>query len=280
MLAPPSSTSTPISKKTRRESNPTPPQNTDSKKLRLDLSSNSSSTMGEESILSKTDLDNIASVVQAQLLPQIDKLVSAAVQAATAPLLKEVDDLKSQNRILNAKIDSLEQYGRRPLMRLSGLPECVNPNDEETVSRVSHVLTQIDKEFNEGEIERAHRIGEPPSDPSKKYNRQIIIRLKSPSIKHRILRSSKNLANISDLQDLRLNEDLTSTRGKLAYIARLLVKDNKLSQTWTSDGNIFVKDTSNKLHKCYNEIEFYETLSSLHIAVPVIPDKPKKQNRK
>ena len=95
---------------------------------------------------------------------------------------------------------------------------------EDTVSKVVNVLNKIDNDFQIHEGELAHRIGK----PSIQNSRQIIVRLKSLGIKHRILKTAKNLKNLPSYS---LNEDLIATRSKLAFIFHKLVKSRDIKQT-------------------------------------------------
>jgi hypothetical protein len=77
--------------------------------------------------------------------------------------------------------------------------------------------------------------------------RQIIVRLLDKDIKRRILKSSKNLNNSEEFSNVTINEDLIKTRNTIAYRARQLKKAGFLSQTWTVDGKILMKDKSDRI---------------------------------
>jgi len=72
-------------------------------------------------------------------------------------------------------------------------------------------LSKFRNDLKIPEGERAHRIGK----PSNQYSRQIIVRLNSPGIKHRILKTAKNLKDLPSYSHDRLIEDLTAMRSKL-----------------------------------------------------------------
>lgn len=271
------SISTPISTpRLRRDSKPTPPDRLLSKKSRLQMSTDSldmepniEHILSEQSgVLKSCDLQNIAEAVKAALVPDIRKLISAA----TAPLEHEIVSLKAENAKLRDSIDGLEQYGRRPLIRVTGINETDPSQNEDTVTQVVNVLKKIDNEFQIHEVERAHRIGK----PSNQYSRQIIVRLKSPGIKHRILKTAKNLKDLPSYSHVRLNEDLTATRSKLAFICRKLVKSRDIKQTWTIDGKIFIKDRTDAIHRANSETEFNDMMNKLNITVPVVESKRRK----
>jgi hypothetical protein len=52
----------------------------------------------------------------------------------------------------------------------------------------------------------------------------------------------KGLKDGEHFVHVNINEDLTKTRNTLAYRARQLIKKRFISQTWTVDGKIFVRN--------------------------------------
>ena len=64
--------------------------------------------------------------------------------------------------------------------------------------------------------------------------------------------SSKTVNNLKDLPSYshhRLIEDLTVTRSKLACIYHKLVTNRDIKQTWAIDGEIFIKDRTDVMHR-------------------------------
>ena len=90
----------------------------------FDMETNIEHNLAEQPGVPKAcDLQNIAEAVKADLMPDIRKLISAA----TAPLEQEIVSLKAENAKLRDSIDGLEQYGRRPLIRVTGINESDPP---------------------------------------------------------------------------------------------------------------------------------------------------------
>jgi hypothetical protein len=54
-------------------------------------------------------------------------------------------------------LDSLENYGRRSLIRLVGISEC--GSDEDTKVIVQKIISDIDPELSPIDTERSHRVG-------------------------------------------------------------------------------------------------------------------------
>ena len=72
--------------------------------------------------------------------------------------------------------------------------------------------------------------------------RQIIVRLRDSTTKRRILKASNDLKDREHFAYVNINEDLTKTRNTLAYRARQLKRKRFISQTWTVDVKIFVRN--------------------------------------
>jgi hypothetical protein len=121
------------------------------------------------------------------------------IDLKTQPLIQKINVLEKVNRQLTNDLDNLEQYGRRSLIRISGILDPVL--DVDTTETVRTLISEIDPEYKPTDVIRSHRVGkisQPGSFNSK--TRQIIVRLADPSVKMRILRSRKNLKKIAELQ--------------------------------------------------------------------------------
>jgi hypothetical protein len=130
------------------------------------------------------------------------------------------------DNIIQFTLDNLEQYGRRSLIRISGIPEPVGEVD--TTETVHNLISEIDPEYKPTDVIRSHRVGKisPPGSFNSK-TRQISVRLADPSAKMRILRSRKNLKKSRNFKSVCINEDLTRIRIKIFYHARQLLKTKR-----------------------------------------------------
>jgi hypothetical protein len=152
----------------------------------------------------------------------------------------EIFKLNSENGKLREDLDALEQYGRRELMRINGIPD---GGQQETTANTTKLVTDlvksIDPNLNESDIIRSHRIGNPVrvgEHGRALPPRQIIVRLKDSNVKCR-----KNLKDKPEYHSVNINEDLTKIRNGIAYRARQLKKLKLVTDTWTIDGKCFVK---------------------------------------
>lgn len=130
----------------QRTSNPTPPERSDVKKTKMtgsqlpvkspsniqlvDVNVNreieQSSVMPHLS-LSEEDIDKIATAVKQKITVDIESIITAK----TEPLIFRISKLERENNELMANLDSLEQYGRRSLIRVAGISEGGSDEDYE-----------------------------------------------------------------------------------------------------------------------------------------------------
>ena len=107
------------------------------------------------------------------------------------------------------------------------------------------------------DIDRSHRVGKPVSggrvgraDKSKRQHRDIIVKFTSYNARDRLFQMHKDLRETEndELKVVFINEDLTKTRSKILFEARILRRENKLKAAYSSDGKILVRDLEDKRH--------------------------------
>ena len=136
-----------------RTSNPTPPERETTKKQRFEINDfNSSDTdmdseqhfetidvqIPQQFAISSEDIQKIANAVRDSMLTEITKII----EQSTAPLVKRIENLEIENAKLRNDLDELDQYGRRTLIRISGIPEPLDESD--TTPTVIETLKKID----------------------------------------------------------------------------------------------------------------------------------------
>lgn len=272
--------STPIQKRHIRTSNPTPPERVDIKKARSepfdslsDSETNSSNNnemadaiefvqplLSQKMSITEEDIIKISKAVKAEILADINKLI----HARTEPLVQKISKLEIENKQLQKDLDALEQYGRRSLIRISGLSE--RATGDETTTAVRKIMSEIDPDHKPEDVIRSHWVGK-SSGPqvSHRKPRQIIVRLSDPSVKIRLMKCRKNLKSSRDLKSVFINEDLTHTRNKIFFLARQLQKNKSVEQVWTTNGNIRLKDRHGRIYET-NTIDRF-----LQVAVQLDP---------
>ena len=166
-----------------------------------------------------------------------------------AEMQKEVQNLHERQRVAEDRLDETEQYSRRNSVRIHGIPE---DDDENTDNIVIKLCDQIGADVFADSLDRSHRVGRKGD-----YNRPILCKFTSHKFKLALLTKKKKIADIDTKKHfcadkIFVNEDLTKQRSTVAREARLLKKHNKISDTWTRDGVIFVKTLSGSIERITN----------------------------
>ena len=154
-------------------------------------------------------------------------------------LKEEVSDLKQKvldNRLYN---NNLEQWTRRPNVRVFGVKD-INPKEsaEETEKKFIDVLKIMGLENLRQGIDIAHRVGS--FKPGK--SRPIIVKMHGRKDKVEIMKNKKALKG----SGIGVSEDLTIFNAKLYDRCR---RDENFNQIWTRNGTIYVRDKSNHVRK-------------------------------
>ena len=140
------------------------------------------------------------------------------------------------------RTDDLEQYGRRHSLRISGIPES---DKEHTDMLICEFLqNELNIEINLGNIDRSHRVGQKKTN----LNRPIAVRFINYRLKEHVYASRMYLK-----RGYYINESLSKGRSSLFYKARQLKKQKLILDTWTRDGNIFVKTQDSTVKVCTRE---------------------------
>ena len=149
---------------------------------------------------------------------------------------------------LESKCNSLEQYGRRNNLEISGIPDSVDQTDLE--DKVVEIFDKIGVDLSNDEIEACHRIGK-----SKDNSKTTIIRLvnrkkcKSALFNRKKLRiidtSSINLPNAQ----IYINENLSPANQALAFYGRKLKRAGLIFNCYTFDGVVQIKRTQHEKPK-------------------------------
>ena len=193
-----------------------------------------------------------------QLATKIDAL-TLQVSHLTSQLDKKVEriaELETNVQSLEDANDALEQYSRRPNIRISGIAETTDGEDtDEKVLAVINGKMNLQPPLQIGQIERSHRVGRKTTDSQRDEcgpprPRPIIVRLCSERVRDVVFRSQTGLKEYNrQNQDhqIFLNEDLTAVRARIFFEARQLKRRKKIADCWSSYGKIVVKDLQNKI---------------------------------
>ncbi|VDI32397.1 Hypothetical predicted protein [Mytilus galloprovincialis] len=204
--------------------------------------------------LAQSDIIQIALQLKEMIHCEIDYTIKATIDQYKF----EIERLNKENQSLRDDMDALEQYSRRDLIRINGIPDGgIDESSLQTNELVKELIQTIDENLTPEDIIRSHRIGKPRTREgnedgrvSNKFQppRQIIVKIKDHNVKKRILRCRKFLKGKTQYKYVRINEDLTKPRNAIAYKARQLSIERHLRDTWTVDGKIYVKDNQMQVH--------------------------------
>ena len=195
-------------------------------------------TIGEDDIL------RIATAVKMCIQDEVSELVNKEVAKAVEPLKAKITKLETINNDLHLQLDELEQYGRRPLVRFSGIPEA---QGEDTTDLILNVTNKAGISLNRDDVVNSHRVGA-PNDTNQRTRalRQIIARLHSVDLKFNLVKSHKILQRNPETKHVSINEDLTKRRDKLLFLCRQLCRKKLILQAWSSNGKIRIRDNRQK----------------------------------
>ena len=146
------------------------------------------------------------------------------LQQENERLRVKCQQLENRVALIESSHDSLEQYGRRNNLVISGIPDSVQDFDLE--STVTSILSDTDVNVESREVEGCHRIGK-----SNNGSKKTIIRFVNRKYYKKVLLNRKQLERI-DLKkhhlvsDTRIfvNENLTMKNEHLAFNCRQLKK--------------------------------------------------------
>ena len=205
----------------------------------------------------------------------------------------QIQQLERKVGTLEVKIDEMEQWGRRGSIRIHGLPKDTPGTVDEKVLRLINQDLELNPPLVLADIEVAHRLPRrrdatphrPPSPQQAALQRssasqepggeaggvtadvahkvppeQVIVKFASRRCKARVMEVKKNLKKLHNLDfPLYIQDDLTPRRAKLAYQARQLKRNGKVSDTWVTENKIIVKDLRNKIHdiKSHSDLESF-----------------------
>ena len=99
------------------------------------------------------------------------------------------------------------------------------------------------------QLERSHRVGPKLDQQDRVRFRLIIVRFKSENTRDAVLEARFRLKEQHREARIYINEDLTVRRATLARECRALKRTGKLNDSWTTSGNVMVKDGQNKIRQ-------------------------------
>ena len=172
-------------------------------------------------------------------------------------LMKDNVDLRKQNEAISKRVDQgernlclarkeindLEQYGRREMIEISGVPRSTGENIDSILSAIwRHLDVEID---HDSQIEEAHRI-------SARDTANIIVKFSGRKVRNAVYSKRSALRGITaydlglstkKVQNLYINESLTRQNKELFAAALEFKKQANYKYIWTRNGSIFIRET-------------------------------------
>lgn len=170
----------------------------------------------------------------------------------------EIAELNMNLAAAYAKVEDLEAYTRRENLIITGLPisnaaeatktpagsdERQTEHATETERAVLTLCQNMNVPISSTDISVTHRLRKIPNI---KGPPAVIVRFTNRKARDAVYAARKTLKSIQDTQlsyphPVYINEDLTKQQSHLFSEARKLVKSKIISNTWTSQGHVYIK---------------------------------------
>ena len=163
------------------------------------------------------------------------------LQVENERLRKKVNVLENKVLTLESEHNSLEQYGRRNNIEITGIPN--NVPDQNLEEKVVDILNEISVDVSPKDIEACHRVG-----VSKNNSKKTIVRFINRKHAKKALTSRKNLRKSSSPNcNVFINENLTVKNNEIAFLSRKLKRSGHLTKIYTRDGTVHI--SSPEIHR-------------------------------
>ena len=178
-----------------------------------------------------------------------DRVTSLTVDLAAKDA--KIEELTTRVESLEAEADRQEQYSRRPNLRFQGVPESTEGSTDQKIVSLVNECMGLSPPLAVSDIERSHRLGPPKDRDGRDRTRPVIVRFRSERLRDTVYRARTKLKshNLQQQPDARIfvNEDLTARRATSAFLARQAKKSKKITDSWTADGKVLIKDLANNI---------------------------------
>ena len=231
--------------------------------------------------LSDNDVSRIATKLKSLLTDEIKSIVTVKVEAKTASINAELDELKTfkesaviEIQTLKNSLDDQEQYSRRMCLRISGIDESDN---EDTDKIILELARRMNVDLKSSDIDRSHRVGVRGENLNGQgpRSREIIVKFINYKSRLNFIRGRKVLREKN--ARVYINEDLTQSRKSLFFKCRQLLKQEpkRIDAAYSLDGNIYIVDNKGRKHRV-------RSLSDLdpYMGGTDIPDQPRQPRRR
>ena len=204
----------------------------------------------------------VAEAIAKALAPFVNKTVGDTLATGLQDLIADIAQLKDENSQLRARImdqdlriDELEAYSRSDNLIVRGLPEQSSAErasasgGTHTVSHLGSVQSvestfiafckdSLNVVVQPSDISIAHRLKAGPKDSV----RPTLVRFTTRKARNEVYGAKRMLKGSA--KTIFISEHLTKSAAELFYMARKLLRERKIHATWTQNGQVFVKFSS------------------------------------
>ena len=173
-------------------------------------------------------------------LLNLKDVIITNLQAENERLRKKVNVLENKVLTLEREHNSLEKYGRRNNIEITGIPD--NVPDQILQEKVVDILNEISVDVSPKDTEACHRVG------VSKNNSKTIVRFINRKHAKKSLTSRKNLRKSSSPNcNVFINENLTVKNNEIAFLSRKLKRCGHLTKIYMRDGTVHI--SSPEIHR-------------------------------
>ena len=162
------------------------------------------------------------------------------LQIENEPLRKKINVFENKILTLESEHNSLEQYGRRNNIKITGISDrAPNQNLEE---KAVDILNEISVNVSPTDIEACHRVG-----VSKYSSKKTIVRFINRKHTKKALISRKNRRKSSSPNcNVFINKNLTVKNNEIAFLGRKLKRSDHLNKIYTRDRTVHISSPKQK----------------------------------
>ena len=199
-------------------------------------------------------LDKLKSVLYPHALAEQLKSLIENIDGLKRQITKKdeiIENFEKRVSALEAEQDRQEQYSRRPNLRIEGLAESQEGTTDDKVLHLINTEMSFEPPLVLEDIERSHRLGPSQDREGRPRIRPVIVRFRTERLRDSVYRARTRLKehNKNHRDAVFINEDLTQRRAAMAYQTRKLKAAQKISDCWTYNGIVVVKERNNTIKK-------------------------------
>lgn len=161
-----------------------------------------------------------------------------ALESENKALKSTVGTLQSQ--VLNAQnsVDDLEEYGRRDMLEITGIPQTDTENTNHIVQKI---CSELEVQLGANDISTSHRLAKTRKGPA-----PIIVKFLKRDVRGKVFAARKQTSTASNIgfssnSKIYINESLTKRNRSLLFHTRQCKNQLHHKYVWTKYGKIFMR---------------------------------------